>query len=138
MIRVAIIMPLSSKRMINNGIWATGLLMVLLFPFFIDPERVTVISCLFRDSTGFSCPTCGLSHSFYAISRLHFLESFRYHWMGLILYTTSLCIFFKFTTEMLIRKEIRLNMKPIITKISLIGFSFIWIGFCIYRFIGEV
>lgn len=138
MIRVDLNNDLSSRQMINRGVWAAGLLLIMTFSLFVDPERVTFFSCFFRDMTGYSCPTCGLSHSFYAMSHLHLLESFRFHWMGPVLHLSMFILFLKFIFEITMKRELTFRLNAIMVKINLLCLSCIWIGFCVFRFISEV
>jgi len=134
MIRIGINEDLSLKKRINRALGASGLLMALLLPLFLNPERVNFVSCLFHRKTGHDCLTCGLSRSFYAISHLHLVESFKFHLMGPIIYFVLILLFFKFSVEMVLRKEIQIRADPVITRTMLVMFFGIWICFWLIRF----
>lgn len=138
MIRLVLHESLSSIKRTNKFFWASALLMILLLSIFVNPDKVTFLSCFFRETTGQPCPTCGLSHSFYAISHLRLWDSFRYHLMGPIIFLSLIFIFSKFALEIATGREIQLRANPWVTRIFLIGFVCLWLCFWIVRFINEL
>jgi hypothetical protein len=60
---------------------AFGLALAILSP----PEGVGLALCFFHDATGLPCPGCGLARSLSCAMRGLFLESWRYHPMGLLI-----------------------------------------------------
>ncbi len=125
-------------KIINKAICACGLLTILVFSIIINPEKANFLICYFQELTGHPCPTCGLSHSFYAVSHLHLLESFKFHLMGPIIFTIMLFLFLKLCWEIVTKKEIRIGLNPKITKINLIVFSFSWLSFWIIRLVNDL
>ena len=138
MIRLYLNESLSSIRRTNNIFWASALLMIFLLSIFINPDKVTFLSCLFRETTGQPCPTCGLSHSFYAISHLRLWDSVQYHLMGPIIFLSLIFIFSKFALEIITGKEIQIRVNPLVIRIFLIVFVCLWIGFWIIRLCNEL
>ena len=128
--------PIPTK-IINKAIYALGLLTILFLSMVINPEKANFLTCYFQELTGHPCPTCGLSHSFYAVSHMHLLESFKFHLMGPIIFIIMLFLFLKSFLEIVIKKEIRIGFNPKITKITLIIFSFSWLSFWIIRFVND-
>jgi hypothetical protein len=129
--------PIPTK-IINNALYALGLLTILFLSMFINPEKANFLTCYFQELTGHPCPTCGLSHSFYAVSHLHLLDSFKFHLMGPIIFIIMLFLFLKSFLEIVIKKEIRIGFNPKITKITLIIFSCSWLSFWIIRFVNDL
>lgn len=127
-----------STKIINKAIGTFGLLTILFCSIFINPEKAKFLTCYFQELTGHPCPACGLSHSFYAVSHLHLLDSLKFHLMGPILFFSLLLISFKFAFETVTKKEIQINVNPKIIKISSITFSGIWLIYWITRFLGEL
>ena len=128
--------PVSSK-IINKAICLFGLLIILLFSIFINPEKSNFLTCYFQELTGHPCPTCGLSHSFYAFAHLHLLDSFKFHLMGPIIFIIVSLLFLKFFIEIVTKKEIKIGLNAKITKITLIIFSFSWLSFWIFRIVTD-
>ena len=138
MIRVNLQKPLLANSVLKKGFLASGLLLVLLISVLLNPERISLITCYLKEATGLSCLTCGLSRSLYAASHLHLQQSFGFHLMGPIIYFSLALLFLKFSYEAVARKEIRLKVNPQISRIALIMFASLWVGFWIIRFLGEL
>ena len=58
------------------------LLCLILYAFFVDPDKVTVFRCFFRELTGWNCFACGLSHSLHASACLDWAAAAKYHLFG--------------------------------------------------------
>jgi hypothetical protein len=122
----------------NRYVWILLLLGILLLLIFVNPEKIHFISCPFKQITGISCLTCGLSRSFHAASHFQLKEAFRFHLMGPILLGVLFLFFVKFSIEEVTRREIRIPAKPVIMKIVLVLLCGMWIGFWIMRLINEL
>jgi hypothetical protein len=121
------------SKIINKTAITLSLFTILILSIFINPEKANFLTCYFQELTGHTCPTCGLSHSFYAVSHLHLIESFKFHLMGPIIFIIMLFLFLKSFLEIVAKKEIKIGLNPKITKITLIVFSFSWLSFWIIR-----
>jgi len=119
-------------------LWIIALLAILSVLFFANPEKIYLTKCLFHKTTGYSCPSCGLSRSLYTVSHFELAESIHFHPIGPIIYFAILVLLVKFSIEIIARKEIQLKVEPIIVKISLIIFLGLWISFCFIRFVNEL
>lgn len=137
MIQFEIFKPISQK-IINKTIYLVGLLTILFFSIFINPDKTNFLSCYFQELTGHPCPTCGMSHSFYAFSHFQLLESFKFHLMGPIIFMIMSLLFLKFFIEIVTKKEIKIGINPKTTKITLIIFSFSWLSFWIFRLVTDL
>jgi len=137
MIRFEYYKPVPSK-IINKVFIATGLLTIFFLSLFINPDQANFLTCYFQELTGHPCPTCGLSHSFYAVSHLHLLESFKFHLLGPIIFLIMLFLFIKLFLEIVTNKEIKIGLNPKITRITLIVFSFSWLSYWIIRFVNDL
>ena len=138
MIRTYLQKPIPTSIILKKALLASGLLLILLVPQILNPEKINLITCFLKKTTGFSCLTCGLSRSIYAASHLHMQESFGFYLMGPIIYLTLTFLFLKFSYEAVTKKEILIKVDPIIAKITLIIFAGLWIGFWIIRFFKEL
>lgn len=125
--------PLSKRRMFNKTFFGIVLFAILIFSLVIDPHRVSVSDCAFRNLTGYPCPTCGLTRSFYAMTRLNLSDAFMYHPFGPVLFILALGATVKFLVERIVKKEIivtRLENHRFPLYILLAG---TWIGFWLLR-----
>ncbi len=126
------------KYSFNKVVPAVVLLIILSAPVFIDPGSLDFQVCYFKSLTGYSCPTCGLSRSFHAVTHFQLKDAFTFHIMGPVLYLTFLFFFFKFTFESVSGEELRIKLKPILKRALIISFVFIWSGFWLVRFLTEL
>lgn len=127
-----------AKKILPKAIIVLFLLSVLLVSILTNPEQTKLLTCQFKQLTGYSCPTCGLTRSFYAFSNMDLQESFRFHLMGPVIYVALLFVLMKFSIEVIIRKEIKLKINPGAAKIILIFFFCTLFCFWIIRFIYEL
>ena len=123
----------SVRKIKNKFFIASTLLTVLILSFLINPHEFGFSTCLFHRITGYDCPTCGLSRSFYATSHLHLEEAFNFHLLGPICFCILLVIFLKFSIEVFFKKDIQIKVNPILLKLSLLTFFGVWICFWIIR-----
>jgi hypothetical protein len=122
---------MNSRQKRNIFFLAVLFLSILLLAFFIDPKEVSLASCRFKRITGYNCPTCGLSRSFYATAHIHLNEAFAYHLLGPVLYIAFILFIIKSIFEIATDKKIKPALPEVVTK-SVIGiFILIWIVFWI-------
>ena len=129
---------LTSSQLKNKVFFAAGLLAILVFSAVIDPDQNDFLPCFFKEITGYSCPSCGLSHSFYAVSHLHFMAAFQFHFMGPAIYFIFLLLFIKYSIEVFIKKEFRFKFNPFVVKSFIVIFVGLWLVYWILRFFNEV
>jgi len=129
---------LRSSQSSNKVFFAAGLLAILVLSAVINPEHSEFLPCFFKEITGHSCPSCGLSRSLYAVSQLQFKEAFRFHLMGPVLYIIFLVLCLKFSIEILIKKEIGLGFNSFVVKGFFIIFAGVWLVYWIIRFFNDV
>jgi len=125
---------INSRQKGNNIFLAVLFFILLLFTFFIDPRDVSVLACKLKGTTGYSCPTCGLSRSFYAMANMNISEAFGYHLLGPIFYISIVTLFLKSTAELLTDKKITIIMNSIITKTCFIILATSWLILWITNF----
>jgi hypothetical protein len=130
--------PMPANKILFKAVIVSLLLSVFLVSIFIIPEKTKFLTCQFKQFTGYSCPSCGLTRSFHAFSHMNFQESYRFHLMGPIIYVALLFVLMKFSVEIVIREEIKLKHNPRITKLIIISFFCILFCFWFMRFIQEL
>jgi hypothetical protein len=126
------------SKIINKTAITLSLFTILILSIFINPEKANFLICYFQELTGHTCPTCGLSHSFYAVSHLHLMESFKFHLMGPIIFLIILFFLLKFLLEISTQKNLKIRLNPNIIKITLLVFSFSWLSFWIIRLVNDL
>lgn len=129
--------PASSRQLAGRGLLWFTLAIIFLISIFWNPEQTNVLPCYFQRLTGHSCPACGLSRSFHAISLGQLRQALQFHPLGLVLYSGLLALWLKVTVELFWRKEIRVNMNHRTKLMTVAGLIFIWIAFWIRRLLIE-
>jgi hypothetical protein len=114
-----------------------GLLLGLWALFSLAPENIPLLSCAFRDLTGHSCPTCGLTHSLHAMSHGELLASLHYHLMGPLVFAGMLVASLLWSVEAATGKRIRLTTNTRGARIVIASFALVWIIYWGTRLISE-
>ena len=119
------------------------LAIVLLFfilgtPAIVKPDRFPLPDCYFKSLTGYSCPTCGLTHSFYEFSHFNLRSAFSHHFFGPILYMALLILLCTLIYETITGKRVALNVSSRIKKLTLIIAVAGWLGYWVIRFVHEL
>ncbi len=123
-----IYVPLSKDKVI---IRTAGI--VLIFAFLIaakcyNPFESGLITCRFKELTGYECPTCGMSRSIYSLISLNIADSIRYNPLGIVLVMGLFTLLIKFAAELISKKEIivpvtKSSRKIIVISLVLLVFS---------------
>jgi len=129
----------------NRSLYIPGRLLAIVLLFFIlvapavvNPDRLPLPDCYFKSLTGYSCPTCGLTHSFYEIAHFDLRSSFSHHFFGPILYAVLLIVLLILIFETITGRKINVNLSLRIKKLTLIIAVIGWIGYWIIRFVHEL
>ncbi|MQY80383.1 MAG: DUF2752 domain-containing protein [Bacteroidetes bacterium] len=138
MIRLHLNRPIPLENILPKAIFLSILILGFLLSIFWNPEKVNLLPCYFHKITGFSCPTCGLTRSFHAVSHLHFQEAFQLHLMGPVIYFALVFLFLKFLFEIVSGKEIQIKVNPVLTKTTFFVFLGLWLGFWLIRVLNEL
>lgn len=125
------------SQIISRVIVAVGAMTILLLSVLLNPDQVDFLTCQFRELTRHSCPTCGLSHSLYAISHFQLLQSFHYHPMGIFVYVVLFLLFLKSTGELCFKKTIKIRLGSSMTGIAMLIILLVWLSFWILRLVTE-
>ncbi len=97
----ALSLPQRRKRARLAGVLACAAVTVFLLP----PEGLSWLSCAFRDLTGHSCLTCGLTRSLGALARGDLLSSLGYNLMGPPLFLGLLAAIATLSAEVLTGRQ---------------------------------
>jgi hypothetical protein len=118
---------LNQKDLLNRIVLVGIILMMILCSFFIDPNKVNLTKCYFKQVTGLNCLTCGLTRSFYALMRFQFAQSFRFHLMGPILFGGLILILLTSIFEIILKKKFFKAMNPKYVNITISLFVTTWL-----------
>ncbi len=111
---------------------------ILAVPFFISPESSFLPKCYFKSFTGYSCPSCGFSRSFFAVSHLDIKEAFIMHAIAPVVYLSMLLYVLSAVFETISGSQIKLELKSYSKKGLLFSFFSLWIVFWLVRLIIEI
>lgn len=132
--RMFLTRTLNSRQKGNNIFLAVLFFILITLTLFIDPREVSALACAFRGSTGYGCPTCGLSRSFYAFANLNISEAFGYHLLGPIFYISIVILFLKSSIELILDKKLKIITHPLIPKTLIIILAITWLILWINNF----
>lgn len=74
--------PLQRHEKTNYSIISAALLSIFICSALVRPGSIQLPACGFYEITGKACPSCGMTRSFQAFSRLDAAASFRFHPLG--------------------------------------------------------
>ncbi|MCF8242165.1 MAG: DUF2752 domain-containing protein [Melioribacteraceae bacterium] len=94
---------------------------ISLYSIFINPMEFSPVSCQYKSLTNHECLSCGISRSFHSAANFNFQDAFTYNPFGLILFVLMIFLSTKYSIELLLKKEIRLNLSPVIVKAGLLA-----------------
>ncbi len=126
---------ISKKSIQQNFFFLALFVCIFLFSFFNNPEKSILPGCYFKSSTGYDCPSCGLSRSFYEFSHLNFLKAFQFHLFGPMLYVVFLIVALKLLIEIILKRSVRIKIKPAIFRFGIIFFFSGWIIYWLIRLV---
>ena len=129
-----ITLPINKKKRDNKAFIVIIFSLLLILTILVDPRDISILACQLKNSTGYSCATCGLSRSFYAVAHFDITEAFRYHLLGPIFYLLILGLFIKSSIELMSKKEIKILTSPKSAKILMIILAFVWLVYWTYNF----
>ncbi len=129
---------MNSDSRIIRGSLSLIILALLLVSYFINPNNNKLNECGFKELTGYSCPSCGLTRSLYSTSHFHFGDAFAFHLLGPVIYLLLILLAIKFGHEAITGKGVNFSLSSFWLKISVIGFFGIWFLYWITRVIGEM
>lgn len=114
------------------------LIVFLLAPYFYNPFEMNFSSCYLKEITGYSCPTCGFSRSFYSFAHLQFADAFKYHPFAMLIYFSILIYILIISIELVTNKKLIIIIPKISSKFIVFAFLIAWIIFFLLRLIIEI
>ncbi len=130
--------PISGKQVIHRIIAASAICLIFVVSVSATPEQLPLPVCLFKKLTGYSCPSCGMTHSFHAFAVGRPGPAFHYNRMGPFLFVLLMLLFLKLSLELVTQREIRMRRPKIPLRIACLLISGLWMAFWAVRFSSEL
>jgi hypothetical protein len=125
------------ERMFRAGL-ASALVLALWSIFMLGPEGFPLPSCLFRELTGTSCLTCGLTRSLQAASLGHLRIAAQFHLLGPFILAGLLIATLACVAEASIGRSLLYPRRARGLRYTLAGSVTIWIVYGVARAIVEL
>lgn len=113
-----------SSMLTKDGIILRTAGIVIIISFFLaariyNPFDAGMFTCSFKNLTGHSCPTCGLSRSIHSFLSFQIIDSLYYNPLGaaIILFCAALLV--KFVTELISKRVIQITFLKFNSRILL-------------------
>ncbi len=110
---------------------------MIIIPYVYTTDKIPLPECAFKSITAHSCPTCGISRSYFAMAHGEILESLNYNFMGTLLYMAFIAVIFMQIVYLIRGKEIRIKFETRVIKVIILVTLCSWITFWIVRLFTE-
>lgn len=122
------IIPLKRDQRIIRFFISLVMLFSLLFFSLLDPLQFPLTTCGFKQLFGIPCPSCGLSRSAYAFAHFEWINAFKHHLMGPILFIMVIIFVMVLAMELLSGKTVQFKKQKNIKSLIVISILLIWLG----------
>ena len=102
-----------------------------------EPDQINFTTCEFRELTGYSCPTCGITRSFHASVHLNFTDALKYNPFGILIVTALIAFLLNTVLEFVNGGKYSIKLKSSFYKYALLLLFICWVVFWIARIISE-
>jgi hypothetical protein len=125
--------PLTAVERRNRFAGIGLLFSLILYAFCVDPGKVTVFRCFFREWTGCDCFACGLSHSLHASARLDWPAAVQYHLFGPLLFLSAWALSVYWIFEVAMDRKSPLRVRDGTVRTGIIALAFMWLVYWLHR-----
>jgi hypothetical protein len=80
---------------------------------FYNPFEADLFVCQFKALTGVDCPTCGMSRSIHLLMHFQLSDALAYHPLSVVIVAALIVLLLKFTTELVVKKEITIRWEKL-------------------------
>jgi hypothetical protein len=114
------------------------LILLLVSVHLINPTKIDLIKCGFKELTGYSCPTCGFTRAFYSLSNFEIIDSFYHNPFLIVIILLVIIIQLKRVIEVfaLNRYSKQIYFPSTRTIVPLVFIC--WMAFWLINLIGKV
>lgn len=103
-----------------------------------NPEALLPLTCTFRDLTGVSCLTCGLTRSFHALMHGDPAGAAGFHLMGPVLFIAVILAGVRWAVEAARGEVLRFRVAPAALRLGAWALGVLWFGYWVVRLAGEL
>jgi hypothetical protein len=130
--------PLSRGARGARTLLAAVITAAFAFLFLVPPEQWSAFACPFKEETGYSCFTCGLTRSLHAILHGALWRAVEYHAMGPVVFLLGVGFCILFGYEAIVGRRFPLLPGPPVLRRSTQLIAASWSVFWIIRLAVEL
>lgn len=113
-----------SSKLTKDGMILRAAGLVIIISFFLaariyNPSEADLLTCSFKNLTGHSCPTCGLSRSIHSFLSFRIIDSLYFNPLGAVIILFCAALLLKFVTELISRRVFQISIIRLKSRILL-------------------
>jgi hypothetical protein len=125
--------PLTAVERRNRLAGTGALLSLILYAFWMDPEKTHLFRCGFREWTGWKCLACGLTHSLHASAHLDWAAAVKYHLFGPVLFWGAIMLVLNWCGELALDRKGPLHIRPGTIRKGMAVTGLVWLVYWLSR-----
>ncbi|MBN1626946.1 MAG: DUF2752 domain-containing protein [Deltaproteobacteria bacterium] len=125
--------PLSRDKVIIRWAGVVLIFALLIAARLYNPFESELMTCRFKDLTGYDCPTCGMSRSVYSILSLDIVDSVSYHPLGGLLILGLFAVLVRSAAELITGKEFIIPVKKSFRRFVMLFILFLLFATWIFK-----
>ena len=129
--------PLSPADRRNRYAGIAAALLLILYAFFLDPEKASPFKCDFKEWTGRNCFACGLSHSLHASATLDWVGALHYHIFGPVLFLSAWILSVYWILELAVDRKGPVRGGHVCVKVAMAAVASAWFLYWLYRLVRN-
>ena len=129
--------PISGRERLFRLGAAAALAAGVAVSYAVAPDALPLPPCAFRQWTGASCLTCGLTRSFHATARGELGAAFGYHAVGPLLFAGAVWAALVWSVEALAGRSVPLPGSRRLLRWAVAAIGCAWLGWWVVRLVLE-